>query len=158
MTDQTGTAPQPEILQVEEQRTAVVRGTARMDELTTFYDRGYAAVMEAVTAQGRTPSGAFGLYLSEPSDTVDLEVGFVVDEEVAPSGDVVASRLPAGEVARLTHVGAYDGLGESWGRLMQWLGEQGRSPAGPMWEVYVTEPTPEAEPSSMRTDLFCLLA
>ena len=30
----------------------------------------------------------------------------------------------------------------------------GRAPAFPFWEVYVTEPTPDVDPGSMRTDLF----
>ena len=33
----------------------------------------------------------------------------------------------------------------------------GREPAFPFWEVYVTEPTPDADPASLRTDLFTRL-
>ena len=40
---------------------------------------------------------------------------------------------------------------------MAWVDEQGLTPAGPMWEVYVTDPTPEMDPASLRTDLFVLV-
>lgn len=147
----------PEIVQLEQRPTAVVRGTVRMDQLRGFYDEAFPAVLRAVQAGGAEPGDAFGLYLSQPTDTIDLEVGFVTDREVAGQDQVVASSLPGGEVARVTHLGSYDDLGRAWGGLVQWLTEEGRAPAGPMWEVYVTEPSPDADPTTMRTDLFCLL-
>ena len=55
-------------------------------------------------------------------------------------------------------MGSYDELGRSWQRLTTWIAEQGLQPAGPMWEVYVTEPTPETDPVTLRTDLFCIVA
>lgn len=147
----------PEIVSLDPQPTAVVRDTVRMDQLTDFYDSAFGSVVHALTAQGAPPRDAFGLYLSQPAETVDLEVGFVTDREVDAVEGVVPSTLPGGEVARMTHLGSYDSLGQSWGQLVAWVGEQGRRPAGPMWEVYVTEPSPDADPATMRTDLFCLL-
>ena len=43
------------------------------------------------------------------------------------------------------HVGGYDNLGDSWCALA-------------MWEVYVTEPIPDADPATLRTDLSWVLA
>jgi len=70
----------------------------------------------------------------------------------------VASELPGGEVARAIHAGGYESLGDSWGDLMAWTAEQGRTPEGRMWEVYVTEPSPETDPATLRTELYLLLA
>lgn len=148
---------EPEIVHVDRAPTAVVREQVRMDALPGFYDQAYRAVAAALAEQQVEPRSAIGLYLSPPTETVDLEAGFVVDSAVEPDGEVVASSLPGGDVARLTHVGSYDELPQTWGRVMVWVGEQGRAPAGPMWEVYVTEPNPQTDPSTLRTDLFCLL-
>lgn len=145
----------PELIETEPSPTAVVRGSVAMTEITAFYDRSFGEVAAVVQRQGRTPRGAFGLYLAPPADVVELEVGLVVDGEVEPDGDVIPSALPGGRAARLVHHGAYDGLGEAWAGLLAWVAEQGLTPAGPMWEVYVTEPTPETDPASLRTDLFC---
>jgi hypothetical protein len=41
---------------------------------------------------------------------------------------------------------------------MQAVTDSGNQPALPFWEIYVTEPSPEADPSTMRTDLVTLLA
>lgn len=150
--------PSPEIVDHVQTPTATVRGTVSMAELRDFYDGAFGRVAAALERQEVTPTSAFGLYLSPPGDQFELEVGFVVDGPIEPDGDVVPSALPGGRAARLTHLGSYDGLGGAWEQLMTWVGEQGLAPTGPMWEVYVTEPTPDADPGSMRTDLFCLVA
>lgn len=146
---------EPELVEVESTPTAVVRGSVPMTEITDFYDRSFTQVAAVVQHQGVSPQGAFGLYLAPPAEVIELEVGFVVDRAVEAADDVVPSTLPGGRVARLVFHGAYDGLGEAWARLVAWVGEQGLAPAGGMWEVYVTEPTPDTDPATLRTDLFC---
>lgn len=148
----------PQITTHDAQTTAVVRGRITMDAMAAFYDSSFGQVAEVLAAQGVTPTGgAFGYYLSVPTNQVELEVGFTTATPVTPQGEVSPSELPAGTVARATHAGAYDGLAGSWGALMTWVHEQGRTPAGPMWEVYVTEPTPDTDPDTLRTDLYVLL-
>lgn len=93
-----------------------------------------------------------------PTQRFELEAGFPAGAPVAADGDVLASELPGGTVARATHVGGYDSLGDSWGALVAWATEQGRTPEGRMWEVYVTEPTPQLDPATLRTELYLLLA
>ena len=148
------TEEQPEIVSREAVRTAVVRGTVPMERLREFYDRAFREAAEATARQGVTPTAAFGLFRSPPGEHLELEVGFVVDL-FEPDGEVVPSELPGGRAVRLVHMGGYDDLGSSWKRLTAWLGEHDLAPAGPMWEVYVTEPSPETDPATLRTDLFC---
>ncbi|QFG69983.1 GyrI-like domain-containing protein [Ornithinimicrobium pratense] len=150
--------PEPELVEVEPTPTAVIRGSVPVTEITSFYDRSFTEVAAVLGRQGVSPRGTFGRYLAPPADVIELEVGFVVDRAVEADGDVVASTLPGGRVARLIFHGAYDGLGEAWDGLMTWVGDQGLAPAGPVWEVYVTEPTPQTDPSTLRTDLFCPVA
>ncbi|MBG6084656.1 GyrI-like domain-containing protein [Zhihengliuella flava] len=153
---------EPVIVQVSAARTAVVRGTdVPFAELTAFYDAAFAALGEVLNAEGLSPVGpAFALMTREPSESMDFEVGFAIDHPLEGSrtsaaGTVVEpSVLPEGTTAVASHLGAYDALGDAWGGLMTWIGEHGYSPQLPFWEVYVTEPSPEADPESMRTDLF----
>lgn len=148
----------PTITDHEAVPTAVIRESVSMDGLAAFYDRAYGAVAEALGRQGVQPAGAaFGYYLTMPAEQFELEAGFPTGAPIAADGEVVGSELPGGTVARATHVGGYDSLGDSWGALMQWVGEQGRTPDGRMWEVYVTEPSPETDPATLRTELYLLL-
>lgn len=152
------TAARPELVEVPEQTTAVVAGVVPMTELPGFFDRSFGLLGSALAVQGATlTSAAFALYRGAPTDVADLEVGFVTPHEIEPSGEVVPGRLPAGTVARLVHSGSFDGLGEAWGRLGSWIGEQGRTPGPTMWEVYLTEPSPDMDPADLRTELNWLL-
>ena len=149
----------PTITAHEAEPTAVIRESVSMEGLADFYDRAYRAVAESLGRQGVQPAGAaFGYYLTMPTERFELEAGFPTGAPVAADGDVLASELPGGTVARATHVGGYDSLGDSWGALVAWATEQGRTPEGRMWEVYVTEPTPQLDPATLCTDLYLLLA
>lgn len=144
-----------ETVSVEPRTTAVVRGTVPMAELEQFFDRSFRLLGEALAAQGIRPAGpAFALYHGPPGETADAEVGFPVDRPIEPSGDVVTGSLPGGRVATLTHHGSYDDLGESWGRLYEAAMAQGATPGNEMWEVYVTQPTPDMAPDDLRTQLY----
>ncbi|MGB3956027.1 MAG: GyrI-like domain-containing protein [Brooklawnia sp.] len=158
MSEQPTSIQNPEIITVEPQPTAVVIGTMQMAELSNFFDSSYQQVAEAVQRQGVTPHEAFGYYPRMPTDTIEVEVGFTTSAPISPDGNVVASQLPGGEVAHATYVGAYDGLRQAYGDLFSWLQSQGRQPGSAMWEVYVTEPTPQADPGSMVTELYWTLA
>lgn len=148
----------PEIRTQPARPTAVVRCSVPREEIAAFYDSAYGRVLHALGRQDVQPAGAaFGYYVSPPAERFELEAGFPTAHPITDDGDVVASELPGGEVARGVHAGGYDTLGDSWGALMTWATEQGRSLRGPMWEVYVTEPTPQADPATMRTELYVLL-
>jgi effector-binding domain-containing protein len=143
-----------ELVEVERRPTAVVRGTIAMAELPAFFDSAFEQLATTLAQQERTITGpAFALYHGAPTEVARLEVGFPLDTEVAPTGDVEASQLPAGKVARTVHRGGFDQLGESWGRLGAWIGDRQLEPGESMWEVYLTEPTPEMDPADLRTEL-----
>jgi effector-binding domain-containing protein len=147
-------APQPEVVHLEPAMTAVVRGVVPMAGLRDFFDASFGALARTVGGQGITVlSPAFGLYHGSPGETLDLEVGFVTDRAVRPEAGVVTGSLPGGQAARLTHIGAFDGLGASWERLHSWMRTRGLSPAEDRWETYVTQPSPDMDPRDLRTEL-----
>ena len=150
--------PAPEIVEVDAAATAVISDVVPMAEVAQFFDRAFSTLPVALAEQGVTPLGAaFALYHSLPGDTLDLSVGFPTDRDVEPTGEVHPSRLPAGHVARLVHHGSFEELGASWERLRTWIDETGRSAGGVLWEVYLTQPTPEMDPAELRTELNWLL-
>jgi effector-binding domain-containing protein len=144
----------PQLVTIEPLTTAVVKGTIAADEVTDFFDRSFGVLGAAIAAQGRTPTGpAFALYRGVPDETMDLEVGFPTDSPITPDGAAEPGELPGGRVARVVHAGSFDGLTDAWQRLGTWIGEQGLTPGEPFWEVYLTEPTPEMDPTDLRTEL-----
>lgn len=131
------------------------------DELPTFFDQTYRTLFPALGQAGIAPAGpAHALYTKPPGETVDLEVGIVVDRR--PDADLgsglIASEIPGGRIAATTHLGSFDGLGAAWQGFMAKVSGDGHTPALPFWEVYVTEPSPDMDPATLRTDLYTLLA
>ncbi len=146
--------PEPVVVDLPAVTTAVISGVVPMAELPTFFDSAFSTIGPVLAAQGVLPTGAaFARYHGEPTDVADLEVGLPTDRPVEPSDGVVAGELPAGRVAQLVHRGSYDQLGQSWGRLAAWTADQGLTPGPHLWEVYLTEPTPEMDPAELRTEL-----
>ena len=94
------------------------------------------------------------IYYSEPGATVDVECAIPVAAPMAGAGRVKAGELPAATAATVTHLGTYDGLPQTWTELTAWMKSQGLQAAGPPWEVYVTDPAGEPDPSKWRTDIF----
>ena len=112
--------PEPAVVTLEPATTAVIRRVVPMDRLPEFFDSSFGALAAAVTGQGAGVAGpAFALYHGLPTDTVDLEVGFPTQRAVRADGDVVASALPGGRVARAVHAGSFDGLGAGLGAVAQ---------------------------------------
>jgi effector-binding domain-containing protein len=145
----------PELITTSATPTAVVREVVPMSALAPFYDRAFSVLPKTVAGQGVAITGAaFGYYFGMPGETVDLAAGFPTDRPVEPEGGVIAGELPGGRVARVVHTGSYDGLGEAWQALGAWIGEQGLTPGGEFWEVYVTEPSPDMDPADLRTELY----
>ena len=56
------------------------------------------------------------------------------------------------------HVGSYDSLQQTYGRLMTWLESQKLRGGTVMWESYLTEPTPGQSQDTMMTRISWPLA
>lgn len=146
---------EPTIVELAERTTAVVRGTVPMGELPGFFDSSFGALGAVLAAQGVVPTGAaFALYRSAPTDVAELEVGFPTGTTVEATGPVEVGSLPGGRAVLAVHRGGFDELGDAWGRVMGFVAEQGLTASGPMWEVYVTEPSPEMDPADLITELY----
>ena len=147
-------APEPELVDVDGATTAVVRGIVPLTELAGFFDHAFQALGAAMAEQGVEILGpAFALYRGQPTDHADLEAGFVTSATVEPIGDVDVGALPGGRVARVVHEGSFDDLGASWANLASWIAAEGLTPGPTLWEVYVTEPSPDMDPADLRTEL-----
>lgn len=110
--------------------TAVVRHSGvTMTDLAPLFDAGYSTIARA----GLPIAGAaFAVYHGDPAATFDLELGFPIaaplDSAVAGEPRIEPGTLPGGPALTLSHLGSYDGLGASWGRVMAAALERGATP------------------------------
>lgn len=131
---------------------AVVRDTVPMIALTEFFDRTFGSVAAELGRQNVPITGpAVAVYFGTPSDTVDIAGGFPCATPIAAAGDVTGMTLPGGRAARVIHQGSYDSLADTYDALLAWMGAQGLTPAGIMWESYLTEPG--GDPAAQLTEI-----
>ena len=104
----------------------------------------------------------FARYHAFGPDHVDVEIGIPLVAPIAdapalaslPAGEIEASELPCGPVARTVHRGPYDGLKGAYDALHDWIHEQpGIDDAAGPWESYVDDPTTVADPAQLRTEI-----
>jgi effector-binding domain-containing protein len=57
------------------------------------------------------------------------------------------------KVARTIYRGPYEGLGQGWGELGQWITKQAYEPEGEFWECYLAGPERSADPAEWETEL-----
>jgi effector-binding domain-containing protein len=89
--------------------------------------------------------------------TFDLEAGIPVGGDFAETDTIKRRTLPGGDVLTVTHVGSYDGLPTTLASFAAWREANGRTAAGPYWEVYVDDPS-TVPADQVRTELFEPLA
>jgi len=121
--------------------------------------RRFAEFLDQVYAASRT--GAIELdgqnifvYSGHAQGEADVEFGVGTRRSFDDVGAVIHSATPAGEVATTTHWGDYAGLHAAHDAVVTWCRTQGRSIAGPRWEVYGHW---SDNPATRRTDIFYLL-
>ncbi|WP_199422296.1 GyrI-like domain-containing protein [Actinotalea solisilvae] len=141
-----------------ERPTAGVRRVVRMDAISEAF-QALDTVLAALGDRGVAPAGPpYARYRGEPTDVVDVEVGFPV-ESTAPlaaadgSGapELVLGALPAGLAVETVHAGAYDGLGAMYGRLTAWMAEHHLQRGEDSWEIYESGPASDPDPTTWRT-------
>jgi effector-binding domain-containing protein len=65
------------------------------------------------------------------------------------------SSLPAGTVAYTRHRGQYEGIPNAHRAIIDWAGREGRTLAGPRWEIYGHW---RDNPDELHTEVYYLLA
>jgi len=143
---------------VEARPTAVVAQTTTWTEFPKLWGPLLGQVYEFVRprpelATGEGPERWQNVMLYK-DQRPDVEVGVLVSAPFQAEGPVIASALPAGEVATATHHGDYAKLGVTHDAVRGYAAAHGRAVAGPCWEVYGHA---GPDPSECETEVFWLL-
>jgi effector-binding domain-containing protein len=123
-----------EVVRAEQAPTLVVAAETTWQEFPSLWRPLLDQVWARLRAAGIT-SGCPNvmLYLD---DVPHVEVGVLSDRASVAGDGVVASQLPAGRVATVTHTGSYDGIGRAHDAVGRWIAASSERAAGPRWEVY----------------------
>ena len=153
MTDPRGPSSKIEIRMLRPHQTASVREVISQDDLASAMGRMFQAVNQAVTRQRIETDGSLFARYHSFGETVDLEAGVPVKTAIQPEGDVRPSSLPSGPAAIAVHAGPYETLSETYQAIESWLSSTGRTPSGPPWEIYLTDPSAEPDAAKWLTEV-----
>ncbi len=131
----------------------LMRFRAPASELPRAFFRRYASMLQYLQQQGQAPVGhPFAIYDNIDDNAADVQAGFVIEVDVAPTSEMLVTRLPGATVAALTHAGAYENIEPSYFRLLEWAHERGLTRSGRFMETYLNSPldTPDSE---LRTEI-----
>jgi effector-binding domain-containing protein len=134
---------------------AAVRRTATGPMLGKTVQDGCGAVWNALRAQGLKGGRNVAIYWDTQ---ITLDVGVEMPEGFTETDDVKRAATPTGLTASVTHLGPYQTLGTAHDAIWAWAKQNGKTLAGPRWEVYGHWlPEWNADPSKIRTDVVYLV-
>jgi effector-binding domain-containing protein len=132
--------------------TAVVAAATTWQEFPTLW-RELSDEVWACLRAGGVDRGCRNVMFYR-DDVPHVEVGVELGRPCPLTGRVVASALPAGNVAMTVHRGPYAGLGSAHQAVVEWCAGQGLQLAGPRWEVYGPH---HDDPAEVWTEVYYLL-
>ncbi|HLY32450.1 MAG TPA: GyrI-like domain-containing protein [Ktedonobacterales bacterium] len=141
------------VKEVEARPTAVVPATTTWQEFPTLWRTLSDEVWACLHASGIS-RGCRNIMLYW-DDVPHVEVGVELLVPCPLTGRVIASALPAGQVAMTTHWGLYSELGGAYRAINDWCAAHGKQKTGTRWEVYGPH---NDDPAKVWTELYWLLA
>ena len=153
MADPRGPSSKIELRVLPSHHTAAVRETVTQDDLTEALGRMFQSVKAALGRQGVEPDGSPFARYHTFGEEIDLEAGVVVSSAIQPDGVVKPGELPAGPAAIAVHAGPYEGLAATYDAIDRWIKGTGRTASGGPWEIYLTDPSAEPDPTKWLTEI-----
>jgi DNA gyrase inhibitor GyrI len=159
----------PKVVERAPQPYVGVPRTVTMATISSAADE-IPGLISWLAARGAAPSGPPFLKYNviDMERELEIEAGVPITAPVPAEGRVLASVLPGGRYATVTHVGPYDQLVPAVRNLLIWAEQQGLtwdrqdSPEGGRWgcrlEIYPVNPAEQPDPAKWETDLVFRLA
>lgn len=144
-----------EVKDIPEQPVLMVCKQTTMDGIGDAMGAAFAELMGYMGRSGVAPVGPPLCVYSEDFDEErggEMRVCMPVAPGATGEGAVEATVLPGGSMATTVHRGPYDTIGQAYGAVYGWIQEHGHQPAGPMREVYLTDPD-EVPPEEYLTEI-----
>jgi AraC family transcriptional regulator len=112
-----------------------------------------------MSSQNIPPSGAMiGVYYSNPQvvapENMEWEVGFPCSAQVSPLKPLEKKVWSYDLVASAIHTGPYEKTGETYLKIFEWMEANGYEQAGPVLEKYLSMPSPDTDPATLRAEIW----
>jgi len=133
-----------------------VKDSVKAKEIGTFLETYLPMLYMYAIRQGATPKGPpYAIYYNwDPEGMILMEAGIPLAEAIEGEDNIMAVQTPGGKVVKATHFGPYEETAKVYNALEQYISVMKFEKAGPPWEVYVTDPSKEANPAKWETFVY----
>ncbi|HSW42730.1 MAG TPA: MerR family transcriptional regulator [Patescibacteria group bacterium] len=148
------------VKEVPEQPVLMIRTRTTMAGIAEAMGRAFGELMAYQGRAGIAPAGPpLCVYAEDFNGETGGEMWVCVPAPsgVTGEGRVETAALPGGTMATTIHRGPYDTIGQAYAALFGWIEEHGHHPAGPMRDVYLTDPD-EVPPEEYLTEVLWPIA
>ncbi|MFT5919790.1 MAG: effector-binding domain-containing protein [Granulosicoccus sp.] len=142
-----------QVVDVQEMKYLTVTGTVHPNEIGEFLGRSYGMIGAALNGaeMAGQPSAIFHAY----SDTLtQMEAAMLVSEVVQGTTEVDFRSYDAHKALKINFLGWYGDVGPAHNAMDDYMQTNGLEMAGPVREVYVTDPGAEPDTSKWLTEIY----
>jgi effector-binding domain-containing protein len=133
--------------------TVVIQARTKIKKLPRFFNSSYEKLNHYLEEKEVKPGRPFGRFFKYAPPIVEVEAGFILGKQVPGKGPIKASTLGGGDFAWTAHTGPYEKLCDAYASLREWLKVNGKTEAGPPFEIYLNDPNTTA-PENLRTLIY----
>lgn len=131
------------------------RTKCTMEEVGEAMGPAFGAIMQVVGTNGAQVIGSpFSIWYEWENEIMEFDNAIPINKKIKGTDDVLPIKTYGGKVAYVSHMGEYSTTNYSWGILETYLKENNLEMNGAPYEVYITDPQTEPDPSKWITELY----
>lgn len=113
----------------------MIRRRLAADELPSWVAATQGIIATHLQRIGVATTGVPFLRIHEFGSSMDVAVGFPVEERITPKDEVEPATLPGGSVIAVRQPGGFDRLEDGLEALRAWMEQQGVEPVDAPWVI-----------------------
>ena len=123
------------------QNALAVRLRTPFQDLPRHIGESYGAIMGYLMESGLAPADIpYVAYYNQDMNDLDVEIGFPIADKLPEKGGIKCVTIPEGKYASGMYLGAYSDMEPAYGRMHDWVTQNGFEPAGAAYEFYYNGP------------------
>lgn len=142
-----------EFIEVESTSAFVMRATCDHASMGPTISKLFGA-LGAACVDAEMSGPPMVKYTAWHENDCELEAAFPVDSSAPAIEGVEKKDYPACTALTTTYTGPYDGLSDAWQEMWKHVEANGIKGDMPCWDVYVTDPSAEPDPTKWVTELY----
>lgn len=145
------------VTDVNSMMAVAVRVESGVQDMSQMMGISFGKLMDYMGTKGAQMSGTpFAIwYQWEDTSKFVYDCAVPVSKKINDKGDIRFINTYKGKAASVEHWGDYSTSGNSWEKLMMYVGDNKLEQNGDPWEVYITDPGSEPNPEKWLTVLYC---